>query len=145
MAHQSESTYLQTIFEPALRSYEKKAGVSLTQHPLAIKLQTCQSIEAITAILQDQAQAFRHLQGSDKVMKSIKMIVSILSNIPSTAPLTDAFHVVRQNGLMTCLTFLNFIYRHSRPRGRCRHVSLSCSTYVPFFSSSYVDGLMTSL
>ena len=144
MAHQSESTYLQTLFEPALRSYEKKAGVSLTQHPLAIKLQTCQSVETITAILQDQAQVFRHLQGSDKVMESIKMIVSILSKISFTVSLPDTFRVVRQNGLMTCLTFLNFIYRHSHPGERYKLVLLSYLTYVPYFSP-YVDGLMTSL
>ena len=75
MAHQSESACFQALFEPALQAYENKTGVSLAQHPLAIKLQSCDTVEAITGFLQDQAQAFRHFQGSDKVVESIKIIV----------------------------------------------------------------------
>jgi len=144
MAHQSESVRFQTLFEHALQAYEKKAGVSLAQHPLAIKLQSCDTVEAITGLLQDQAQAFGHLQGSDKIMKSIKMTLSILSKISSAASLADAFGVVRQLGFMACVTSLTFIYRHSHLRRRYRLVSLSYSMYV-LFSSSYVDGLVTSV
>ena len=113
MAHQSESARFQTIFEPALQAYEKKAGVSLAQHPLAIKLQSCDTAEAITGILQDQAQAFEHLQGGDKIMKSIKITVSILSNISSTTSLADAVGLVRKKALMAFVVPLTFIYRHS--------------------------------
>jgi len=95
MAHQSESSRFQALFGPALQAYEKIAGVSLTQHPLAIKLQSCDSVDAITGLLQDQAHAFRHLQGSDKIMKTLKATVSILSKLSSAASLTDAFGPVR--------------------------------------------------
>jgi len=67
----------------------------LAQHPLAIKLQNCGSVEAITGLLQDQACAFGDLQGSDKIMKSIKTTVSILSKLSSAASLADAFGLVR--------------------------------------------------
>ena len=119
MAHQSESTRFQTLFEPALQAYGKKAGVSLAHHPLAIKLQGCDTVGAITGLFQDQAQAFSHFQGSDKIMKSIEMTVSILSKI-SSASLADAFCLVRRKGLMACLclTALTFIYRHSHLRRR---------------------------
>ena len=140
MAQQSESARFQTLFEAALQAYEKKAGVSLAQHPLAIKLQSCDTVEAITGLLQDQAQSFRHFQGSDKIMKSIRMTVSILSKISSVASLADAFGVVRQKGLMACVTSLTFIYRHSHLRRRYRLVSQSYLTYVSF-TSSFVDGL----
>jgi hypothetical protein len=96
MAHQSETTCFQTVFESALQAYEKKAGVSLAQHPLAIGLQSCDTDEAITGFLQDQAQAFRHFQGSDKIMKSLKTTVSNLSKISSADCLADAFRLVRQ-------------------------------------------------
>jgi len=96
MAHQSESARFQTLFEAALQAYEKKTGVSLAQHLLTIKLQSCETVEAITGILQDQAQAFTHLQESDKIMKSIRMTVPILSKITSAASLADAFGLVRQ-------------------------------------------------
>ena len=95
MAHQSESTRFQALFEHALLAYEEKAGVSLTQHPLSIKLQSCGSVEAITSLLHYQAQAFRDLQGSDKLMKSLKTTVSILSKLSSAASLADAFGLVR--------------------------------------------------
>jgi len=95
MAHQSESARFQALFEHALQAYEEKAGVSLTQHPLAIKLQSCDSVEATTGLLQCQAQEFRDLQGSDKLMKSLKTTVSILSKLSSAASLADAFGLVR--------------------------------------------------
>jgi hypothetical protein len=144
MAYSSESTRFQALFEPALQAYEKKAGVSLAQHPLAIKLQSCDTVEAIIGVLQGQAQAFGHLQGSDKIMKSIKITVSILSKISSVGSLADAFGMVRKKGLMACVTSLTFIYRHSHLRRRYRLVSLSYLTYVPF-SISYVDGLVMSV
>jgi hypothetical protein len=106
MTPQSESARFQALIEPALQAYEKKAGVSMAQHPLAIKLQSCDTVEAITGLLQDQAQVFRDLQGSDKIMKSIKITVSILSKISSTASLADAFGLVRQKALIACLTSL---------------------------------------
>ena len=81
MAHQSESARFQALFEPALQAYEKTAGVSLAQHPLAIQLQSCDTIEAIIDLLQDQAQAFSYLQGSDRIMKSIKIALSTLSRV----------------------------------------------------------------
>ena len=91
MAQQPESARFQAQFEPALWVYEKKAGVSLAQHPLAIKLQNCDSVEAVTGLLQDQARAFGDLQGSDRIMKSIKTTVSNLSKLSSAASLADAF------------------------------------------------------
>jgi hypothetical protein len=118
MAHQSESARFQALFDPALPAYEKMTGVSLAQHPLAVNLQSCDSVEAITGLLQDQAQAFSHLQGSDNIMKSLMTTVSNLSKLSSAASLADAFGLVRQKRLMTCLTSLNFIHRHSHLRRR---------------------------
>ena len=103
-AHQSESARFQALFEPALQAYEEKAGVSLTQHPLAIKLQNCDSVEAMTGLFQNQAHAFRDLQGSDKIMKSIKTTLSILSKLSSAASLADAFRLVRPQELVACFT-----------------------------------------
>ena len=107
MAHQSESALFQALFEPALQAYEQTTGVSLTQHPLAVKLKSCVSAEAITGLLQDQAQAFRHFQGSEKVVESLKTIVSILFKLSSAASLavvTNAFGLVRQPHGMSHVT-----------------------------------------
>jgi hypothetical protein len=117
MPHQLESAHLRTLFEPALQAYEERAGVSLAQHPLAINLQSCDTVEAITGHLRDHAQPFIDLQGSDRITVSIKSIVTILSKISSAPSLVDAFGPVRQNTFMPCLTPLTFIYRHSHLRG----------------------------
>ena len=109
MAHQSESARFQALFEPALQAYEKKTGVSLAQHPLAVKLQSCDTVEAITGLLQDQAQAFRHFQGSDKAMKAVRMIVSILSKIASI----NAFGLVCQKG--SCMSCMSDFYLQTIP------------------------------
>jgi len=116
MAHRLESARLQALFKPALQAYKERLGVSLLQHPLAINLQSCDTVKAITSLLQDQAQAFRDLQGSDKIMVSIERAVSIVSKISSAAPLADTCGLVRQKGLTACLTSLTLIYRHSHLR-----------------------------
>jgi len=144
MAHQSESAHLRALFEPALQAYEEMLGVSLPQHPLSITLQSCDTVEAIIGLFKDQAQEFRDLRGSDKIMVSIKSTISILSKISLGASLADVFDLVRQKELMACLTSLTFIYRHCHLQWRCMLVSLSYLTYVPF-SGSYVDGLVTSV
>ena len=109
MGYQPESPHLQALFKPALQEYEEKVGASLAQHPLAIKLQNCDSVEAITGLLHDQARPFIDLQGSDKIMKSIKSTVSILSKISSTTSLADAFSPVLQQELVVYFTPLTLI------------------------------------
>ena len=99
MAHQPEFARIQAHFEPTLQAYEKKA-VSLAQHPLAIKIQNCDSVEAITVILYDQVWALRELKGSDKIMRSIKATVSTLFKLSSATSLADAFGLVHQQELV---------------------------------------------
>ena len=135
MAHQPKFARFQALFEPALQAYENKAGISLAQHPLALKLQNCDSFEAITGLLQDQAQAFRHFQGSDKVMKSIKATVSMLSKLPFAASLADAFGLVREQELVTCFTSLT-VFLQTFPPARviqtCLAILLDVRTILQF-------------
>ena len=144
MAHQSQSARFQALIEPALQVYEKKAGVSLAEHPLAIILQSCDTVEAITGLLQDQAQAFRDLQGSDKIMKSIRTTVSILFKISSTASLADAFGLVRQKVLasLTPLTFDLQTFPPAKAIQACIAILLDVRVVLQF-SCRY--GLVTSV
>jgi len=100
MADQSEPNRFRALFESALQAYHQKAGVILADHPLAVQLQSCHSIESITTVLQDQAQAFSEFPGNDKVMKSIKSTVSILIRLSVTASLDDNIGLVRHKALM---------------------------------------------
>jgi hypothetical protein len=73
---------LQSLFDAALRDYEKQTGMKLIEHPLARRLENCNSVESITAILQEQARAFTEFRrDDDKVMKPLKHVVHVLHAI----------------------------------------------------------------
>ena len=92
MANQSGSVSLRRPLESALLRYEKKTGVTLSKHPLALQLQSCNSVEDFNDILQDKAKDVRE---SERITKSMKTIVSILTPLSSAASLADAVSLVR--------------------------------------------------
>jgi hypothetical protein len=96
MADRSGFARFQALFDEALQAYQQRTGVNLVTHPLALKLQNCHSTEDITQLLQDQAQTFSDFQENDRIVKSIKTIVSILSPLSTVASLVGASGVVRQ-------------------------------------------------
>ncbi|KAH9053155.1 hypothetical protein EDB87DRAFT_286188 [Lactarius vividus] len=60
------SLRFQAIFQAALKSYQKQTKKDLIAHPLASQLQSCDSISAIVAVLQDQIQEFDQARSSDE-------------------------------------------------------------------------------
>ena len=70
-----------------MQAYEKKEGVALADFvdSLAVRLQDCHSVDDIATLLQGQAQAIDDFQQRDRIFKSIKTIVSILSPVSSVA------------------------------------------------------------
>jgi hypothetical protein len=108
MTDQPGSSRFQALLESALQVYEKKAGVTLADlgDPFVIQLQSCHSIDHITTLLQDKAQAFDDLQQRDRILKSIKATVSILTPISAIASVADDAGLVRQEVLKPCLAFL---------------------------------------
>jgi len=100
MADHLGSAHFQALFESALQDYVKKTGITLAEHPLAVQLQSCNSVESIDNLVQGQAQAFSNFRESDRIAKSIKMAVSKLITYSAMAFLGDAFGLVRQNALM---------------------------------------------
>ena len=87
MSDQSESSQFETLFESALHDYEKQTGIPLDKHPLAEQLQNCQSVDSVATLIQEQARAFNEFRGSDKIMKSLKSVVSSLSRVSAVANL----------------------------------------------------------
>lgn len=79
MNDHSGSFQFQTLFESALRDYEKQTGITLANHPLAEQLQDCQSVESVTTLLHGQARAFNKFKGNDRVVKSLKSVVSVIA------------------------------------------------------------------
>ena len=103
------------LFEPALQAYEKKSGITLAEHPLAQQLRSCHSIESMTSVLLGEAKAYGEFGGSDRVNKSIKNTVSILSTLFATASLDEAIDLVRQKALVVCSTTLNVFFQSFLP------------------------------
>ena len=103
MSDQSKSFRLQVLFQSALEDYEKQTNISLAKHPLAEQLERCHSVESISSLLQDHVTAISELRGSDRVLKSIKSIVSFLYKFSATASFGDDIGLVRQKMLMGML------------------------------------------
>jgi hypothetical protein len=108
MADPSASPHFQARFESALQAYQTKTGITLAEHALAVQLQNCNTVESITTLVQGQAQAFSNYRECDRIMKSIKTIVSILTSLSAAAPFADAVGLVRQVAMVVRFTFLTF-------------------------------------
>ena len=59
------SSRLRVLFEAALKGYKQQTGIDLAEHPLAERLQYYNSlpVEAVTAILREQAQGCKGILG----------------------------------------------------------------------------------
>jgi len=92
----SEPTWSRARLESALHAYEETAGVILAEHPLAVELQSCHSVESSATLLKYEAQSFGDPLGeSDRITRAIERIVSILFTL-SSINLGDADSLVRQ-------------------------------------------------
>jgi hypothetical protein len=89
MSDRSGSSHLRVLFEAALEDYKQQTGIELTEHPLAKRLQDCNSVESVTAILRDQTQDFKEFREKDKVLKPLKKVLTILHRLPSAANLAQ--------------------------------------------------------
>jgi hypothetical protein len=95
MGDQSQSSRFRLLFDSALQEYQSQTGTSLASHPLAAKLQDCDSIESITTVLQEQARAFSEFRGGDgRVMKSLKTVVSVVYTLSVSTVLGEAIGLV---------------------------------------------------
>jgi hypothetical protein len=85
MSDQSQSSRFRALYQSAFHDYQTQTGTSLATHPLAEKLQNCDSVESITAVLQDQARAFSEFQGDNgRISKSLKGIVTVLYTLSTS-------------------------------------------------------------
>ena len=76
----TSSTTFVTIFTAALKSYNKKTKKDIASHLLAAKLQSCDSSDAILAVLRAQVQANDQAQTADgKWTKWLDPTVNVVS------------------------------------------------------------------
>ena len=76
---------LNSIFNAALRTYEKKTGKDITSHPLATELQSCGSHDAILAVLRRQIPTPDESQtGNETFAKCLIPTVNVLYTLSDT-------------------------------------------------------------
>jgi hypothetical protein len=93
MSDQSGPSHFQELFEAAFRDYEKQTGKTLANHPLAEKLQSCHSVESVTAVLREQTESSSEIRGKDKVLKPLKNVLSVLHKLSSTSAVNFGQHL----------------------------------------------------
>lgn len=100
MNHSSSPSTFQFLFDIALQDYEKQTGTKLVDHPLAKQLEICNSVDSITAFLQDRARAFHGFRGEDgKVMRFFRHVVHVLYTLSANTALGEGIGVVCRRAL----------------------------------------------
>ena len=84
-ATSSTSTNFGTIFTTALEAYKRQTKKDIASHPLAAQLNSCDSSNAILAVLRTQVQAFDKSQNADeKWTKWLDPTVNVLYAFSAT-------------------------------------------------------------
>ena len=106
MSQPSSSSNIQILFDAALRDYKDKTGNSLIDHPIAKQLETCESVDSITAVLQEQARRFREFRESDgRLMKALNSSVDVLCAPSISSALNEAIGLVVRRKAFTGVPF----------------------------------------
>ena len=108
------SARFQAFIDCALHDYEKKSGVTLadSDDSLAIQIQRCHSPDGIMTLLQGKMQDLNDFQQRDRIFKSIKATVTILTPISAIASAADNASLVRQKVQKSCLCISDRLYRN---------------------------------
>jgi hypothetical protein len=93
MSDQSGPSHFQELLDAAFRDYEKQTGKTLVNHPLSEKLQSCDSVESVTAVLREQTETSSEIRGKDRVLKPLKIVISILHKLSSTCAVNFGQHL----------------------------------------------------
>ncbi len=81
----TSSTNFETIFTAALEAYKRQTKRDIASHPLAAQLESCDSPDAILAVLRAQVQAFDQSQSADeKLIKWLDPTVNVLYAFSAT-------------------------------------------------------------
>jgi len=86
------------IFNEAMAKYANQTGHDLRNHPLASKIDACDSAESILAIFQEQAQQFDEFRNGDhRLIKWIQPFVTNLHALSTNPILNTAVGFVSAN------------------------------------------------
>ncbi|KAH9005352.1 hypothetical protein EDB83DRAFT_754207 [Lactarius deliciosus] len=91
----THSPEIQSLFEDALREYEKRAGTNLIENELSSKLKSCDSAKSVIEVLQNQAQEFRKYRGdSGRMVSRFKQAVEVLYALSTSTVLVECIGMI---------------------------------------------------
>jgi hypothetical protein len=105
----------ESILDAALSEYKLKTGKELLDHTLATEVQGCDTVDAVLAILQDQAKAFQQFKdGDQKLIERIGPLTQVLFAFSETLGVGDIGLVLLIRGDSKYM--LTLLHRHSLPQ-----------------------------
>ena len=126
MATPSEPSVSKSLFEFALEEYEKETGIDLLKHPLAIRLERCNSVDTLTQAVEEEAQAFLEFRGdNNKVMTLLKNVLPVIHKLSSTVVLGEAIGLICRIPVdESCVFSFLTRFRQTPPFARMTHTSI---------------------
>jgi hypothetical protein len=93
---QPSSESFESIFNAALEDYAKRSGTRLDErHPLVKQLESCDSVDSISSVIEEHARRFRKFRGEDGIlMISLKGAVQVLYTLSTSAVLRERIGIV---------------------------------------------------
>jgi hypothetical protein len=90
---------LKQILDVALSDYKKKTGNDLLDQPLATEVQSCDTINAVLTVLQDQAKELQQFKDGDhRLMEQIDPLTQVLFAFAGTFGVGDVDLVLLLRG-----------------------------------------------
>jgi hypothetical protein len=103
----SGSSNFEAIFNAALAKYSEQTNMDLRNHPLASKIEACDSAESVLALFQEQAKAFDEFRNGDpRLIKWLQPVVNGLYTISTSPTITTSVGLV---SLSKCFCFLTVL------------------------------------
>jgi hypothetical protein len=134
LPHYPMSSNFETLFKAALAKYTKQTGKDLRDHPLADRIDSCDSPDSMLDIFKEQAQAFDEFRKDDTtLLKWLKPVVNVLHALSTNAVLTNSSSLVSSaTFLIIHHVYLNTLYPgvSSRKGGFLRHRNPSIRAYL---------------
>ena len=126
---QMDSSNFRAIFDAALQAYENETKNNLLDHPLAARLQSCDSPTTVLSILQELIQQLdRRRSGGERIRNLLSPTVNVLFAFSAT--LAEGFGLVG----------FNRVSSRGPPSDRPSSVILACQGHLRGYRCSSFGG-----
>ncbi|KAH9978447.1 hypothetical protein BJV74DRAFT_136622 [Russula compacta] len=105
----SEPSTFESFFQSALDEYQRQTEIDLRRHPLALQLDRCDSVQSVTEVLKQQAQAFREFRGgNNKIITLINHAAQALHKLSTPVVHAEAIGLPESlvKAIHTCIGIL---------------------------------------